>query len=234
MTTPKQITYKLVRFGRKNPGAEVTVFEIPQIPGYRARSHSAKGIDESFITTVYAIPIALFEPLPSGRSVCGLSGAWPIPFDPEGPDNSGTGEFVGIDGTWVDIGEVDSAKLDAREFVHCRYTGAACRGQWDGLLGQTGARAQRARPRKPIQTCRERALRMSQPQSFNSHARFDPPYHFFLTIVSIASIIIAGHLLRSPFLLLLGVASGGGAGSVGCAVSDAIVSAEGAGARDPA
>lgn len=32
---------------------------------------------------------------------------------------------------------------------------------------------------------------MSQPQSFNSHARFDPPYHFFLTIVSIASIIVA-------------------------------------------
>jgi hypothetical protein len=32
---------------------------------------------------------------------------------------------------------------------------------------------------------------MSQPQSFNSHARFDPPYHFFLTFVSIASIVIA-------------------------------------------
>jgi hypothetical protein len=32
---------------------------------------------------------------------------------------------------------------------------------------------------------------MSQPQSFNSHARFDPPYHFFLTIVSIASIVVA-------------------------------------------
>ena len=35
MTTPKQITYKLVRFARKNPGTELTVFEIPQIPGYR-------------------------------------------------------------------------------------------------------------------------------------------------------------------------------------------------------
>src|SRR5580698_2082593 len=66
MTTPKQITYKLVRFGRKNPGTEVTVFEIPQIPGYRARSHSAKGIDESFITTVYAIPIALLNPYLAG------------------------------------------------------------------------------------------------------------------------------------------------------------------------
>jgi hypothetical protein len=28
-------------------------------------------------------------------------------------------------------------------------------------------------------------------QSFKSHARFDPPYHFFLTIVFIATIVIA-------------------------------------------
>jgi hypothetical protein len=66
MTTPKQITYKLVRFGRKNPGTELTVFEIPQIPGYRRRSHSAKGIDESFVTTIYAIPIALMNPYLAG------------------------------------------------------------------------------------------------------------------------------------------------------------------------
>ena len=32
---------------------------------------------------------------------------------------------------------------------------------------------------------------MSQPQSFSSHARFDPPYHFFLTFVTIANIVIA-------------------------------------------
>jgi hypothetical protein len=66
MTTPKQITYKLVRFGRKNPGTELTVFVIPQVPGYRHRSHSAKGIDESFVTTIYAIPIALMNPYLAG------------------------------------------------------------------------------------------------------------------------------------------------------------------------
>jgi hypothetical protein len=32
---------------------------------------------------------------------------------------------------------------------------------------------------------------MSEPQSFKNHAKFDPPYHFFLTIVSIATIVIA-------------------------------------------
>jgi Family of unknown function (DUF6526) len=32
---------------------------------------------------------------------------------------------------------------------------------------------------------------MSEPQSLKSHGRFDPPYHFFLTIVTIANIVIA-------------------------------------------
>jgi hypothetical protein len=32
---------------------------------------------------------------------------------------------------------------------------------------------------------------MSEPQSLKNHGRFDPPYHFFLTFVSIASIVIA-------------------------------------------
>jgi hypothetical protein len=31
----------------------------------------------------------------------------------------------------------------------------------------------------------------SKPQSLKNHGRFDPPYHFFLTFVSIASIVIA-------------------------------------------
>lgn len=66
MTTPKQITYKLVRYSRKHPAMQLTVFEIPQIPGYRWRSHSAKGIDESFVTTIYAIPIVLINPYIAG------------------------------------------------------------------------------------------------------------------------------------------------------------------------
>ena len=66
MTTPKQITYKLVRYARKHPEAQLTVFEIPQIPGYRHRSHSAKTVDESIVTTLYAIPIALANPYLAG------------------------------------------------------------------------------------------------------------------------------------------------------------------------
>jgi hypothetical protein len=66
MTTPKQTTYRLVRYARRHPETQLTVFEIPQIPGYRHESHSAKGIDESLATTVYAVPIAILNPYLAG------------------------------------------------------------------------------------------------------------------------------------------------------------------------
>jgi len=66
MTTPKQIAYKLVRYSRKHPDTQLAVFELSQIPGYRHGSHSNKGIDESFVTTLYAIPIVLLNPYLAG------------------------------------------------------------------------------------------------------------------------------------------------------------------------
>jgi hypothetical protein len=66
LTSPKQITWKLVRYARKHPETELTVFEIPQVPGYRRHSRSVKGVDESFITTAYAIPIAILNPYLAG------------------------------------------------------------------------------------------------------------------------------------------------------------------------
>ncbi len=66
MTTPKQTTYRLEKYARKHPETQLTVFEIPQIPGYRRGSRSVKGIDESFVTTVYAIPIAVMNPYLAG------------------------------------------------------------------------------------------------------------------------------------------------------------------------
>jgi hypothetical protein len=66
MTTPKQITYKLVRYARRHPETQLTVFEIPQIPGYRRSSRSNKSIAESLATTGYAVPIAVMNPYLAG------------------------------------------------------------------------------------------------------------------------------------------------------------------------
>ncbi|MGA3371720.1 MAG: hypothetical protein ABSC48_08165 [Terracidiphilus sp.] len=66
MTTPKQLAYKLERYARTHPETQLTIFEIPQIPGYRHPSHSNKSIAESLITTGYAIPIALANPYLAG------------------------------------------------------------------------------------------------------------------------------------------------------------------------
>jgi len=66
MTTPKQITYKLTRYARRHPETQLTVFEVPQIPGYRRLSRSNKSIAESLITTGYAVPIAVMNPYLAG------------------------------------------------------------------------------------------------------------------------------------------------------------------------
>jgi len=33
-----QVTYKLVRYAHQHPETQLTVFEIPQVPGYRAQA----------------------------------------------------------------------------------------------------------------------------------------------------------------------------------------------------
>jgi len=92
MTTPKQITYKLVRYAAKHSDTQLTVFEIPQIPGYRRLSRANKSIAESLVTTGYAIPIAVLNPyLAGGLFVDYLVRGRHhlIPKDPQmlGPDN---------------------------------------------------------------------------------------------------------------------------------------------------
>ncbi len=66
MTTPKQITWKLVRYARKHPQTQLEIFEIPQVPGYRRASRSNKSVAESLSTTGYAVPIVLLNPYIAG------------------------------------------------------------------------------------------------------------------------------------------------------------------------
>jgi len=94
MTTPKQITYKLVRYAKKHPEEELAVFEIPQVPGYRRLSRANKSISESLVTTVYAIPIAIANPYLAGGLFVDylVRGRYHlIPKHPEllGPENMG-------------------------------------------------------------------------------------------------------------------------------------------------
>lgn len=65
-TTPKQITYKLVKYAHKHRETNLQVLVIPQIPGYRHHSFSNHGIAESLITTGYAIPIVVINPYLAG------------------------------------------------------------------------------------------------------------------------------------------------------------------------
>jgi len=92
MTTPKQISHKLVKYARKNPDVHLAVFEIPQVPGYRHQSHNNKSIAESLITTGYAIPIFLLNPYVAGGLLVDylVRGHFHIiPSDPQvlSPDN---------------------------------------------------------------------------------------------------------------------------------------------------
>jgi hypothetical protein len=66
ITTPKLLTHKMLRYGRKHPETKLTVFEIAQIPGFRRFSRSNKGIAESLATTTYAVPILLLNPYLAG------------------------------------------------------------------------------------------------------------------------------------------------------------------------
>lgn len=65
-TTPKQITYKLLKYGKQHTERRLQVFVIPQIPGYHRKSWSNHGIAESLITTGYAVPIVLINPYIAG------------------------------------------------------------------------------------------------------------------------------------------------------------------------
>jgi hypothetical protein len=66
VTTPKQVTGKLVRYTHKHPEEGLEAFEIPQVPGYRRQSHSNKSIAESLTTTGYAVPVLLLNPYLAG------------------------------------------------------------------------------------------------------------------------------------------------------------------------
>jgi hypothetical protein len=69
MTTPKHVAYALERYARKHPEVQLTVLEIPQVPGSRHESVPIRGVDESLIMDGYVIPIAVLNPYIAGGLV---------------------------------------------------------------------------------------------------------------------------------------------------------------------
>ncbi len=62
LVTPRQIACELVRYARAHPETQLTVMEIPQIPGYRRPSRADQGVAASLTVTGYVIPLAVIYP----------------------------------------------------------------------------------------------------------------------------------------------------------------------------
>jgi hypothetical protein len=66
ITTPMQVTYELLRYARQHPETQLSVFAIPQVPGYRGRSRPNENIAQSLIIRGYLIPVAVLCPACAG------------------------------------------------------------------------------------------------------------------------------------------------------------------------
>ena len=62
ITTPRQVTYQLLRYARKHPETQLAAFDIPQVPGNRRRSRANKSIAQSLITSGYVVPLFFISP----------------------------------------------------------------------------------------------------------------------------------------------------------------------------
>lgn len=82
MVTPRQVAYELVQYARKHPEIDLTVLEIPQVPGYRLSSRPGKSVAESLTVSGYVIPIAVINPI-VGAGLVGdylVWGRYPLPL----------------------------------------------------------------------------------------------------------------------------------------------------------
>jgi hypothetical protein len=66
ITTPKRLAYGLMQYSKKHPEMQLTVLEIPQVPGYRHVSRADRGVAESIVTNGYVIPIVILNPYVAG------------------------------------------------------------------------------------------------------------------------------------------------------------------------
>ncbi len=81
ITTPRQISYKLIRYARKHPEMQLQVFDIRQVPGNRRHSHANKSIAKSLITSGYVVPLFFVSPYIDGAIIVDYLGWGRYPLD---------------------------------------------------------------------------------------------------------------------------------------------------------
>ena len=69
ITTPRQVTYQLLRYARQHPETQLATFDIPQVPGNRRRSRANKSIAQSLITSGYVVPLGFITPYLAGAVI---------------------------------------------------------------------------------------------------------------------------------------------------------------------
>ncbi len=82
ITTPRQISHKLVRHAREHPELQLTIFDIRQVPGYRRHSRRNQSVAASMITRGYAFPFAFISPYIVGGFLADylIWGRFPLPL----------------------------------------------------------------------------------------------------------------------------------------------------------
>jgi len=92
ITTPRQVAWELVRYAQRHPEVQLTVFEVPLVPGYRLPGRVGEDAAGSLTLTGYVVAIAFLNPWAGGAIVADylVWGRYPLPLrhaEAIGPEN---------------------------------------------------------------------------------------------------------------------------------------------------
>ena len=83
ITTPKQITKRLIKYSARHPQVELSRIVIPQVPGSMPRSSTVHNVVESFFTSKkYIVPSAIMSPIFAGCVAAVYVGTGGAHFEP--------------------------------------------------------------------------------------------------------------------------------------------------------
>jgi hypothetical protein len=84
LMTPKQAARCFIRYGKKHPERNMSVFVIPQVPGSIRRSHPVDGVAEAIVKSKkYLLPLAVLNPEITGGLITSylVDGRMKLPKD---------------------------------------------------------------------------------------------------------------------------------------------------------